>query len=655
MSRSRAATIAFLAGLAVMVLELCAVRLEAPHFGDSAYVWTNVIGVILVALAGGAVLGGRLADRGAPPRSLGLVLVGAAALTALAPFLARAVGGWLVPQELPLEAAMPALVRGSLVATLLLFAPPVFLLGSVSPWLVSLTSRASVGGVGRAAGAISAAATLGSLVGTFAATHFAIPHFGSRTTVLACAAILAIAGALALGRATPAALGAVALAASTILPVPARPAGPNETLLAETESAYQFLQVVRTQDGAVPVTALKINEGLDSFHSLARADGPFTGGAYYDYHVVTPWLARAGTARRGPVHVLSLGSACGTFDRLFAAVHQGCKVDEVEIDAAVSALGDAHFGGKTSAGRRYDGLDARVFANRAAGSYDVVLVDAYARQIYVPAHVVSIEFFAAAARLLDEGGVVSVNLGGTSFDDPVVATVGRTLARVFGSAGALRIPASRNFLLVARKGLPLDREMLARVTDADPRCAPALLAWQKDGSWRAWRDDPAAGVLVDGWPLLDVLQDEVLRKRAERTTLLPAVPGGRGVAELESQVAAALTSGAFEEAKALLGTAGSWSAYLRYLAGDVRWQLHDPEGARLEYEEARRLDAKVVPAETLDTRIRGATELAAPLVHAASVGSRNGWLALAVGSALVGLCGWLVARQKMSSTPATWS
>ena len=138
MSRSRAAMVAFLAGLAVMVLELCAVRLEAPHFGDSAYVWTNVIGVILAALAGGAVLGGRLADRNAPPRALGGVLLGAAALVALAPFLSRGLGGWLVPQDLPLEAAMPALVRGSLVATLLLFAPPVFLIGSVSPWLVRL-------------------------------------------------------------------------------------------------------------------------------------------------------------------------------------------------------------------------------------------------------------------------------------------------------------------------------------------------------------------------------------------------------------------------------------------------------------------------------------------------------------------------------------
>ena len=54
MKRSRAGLVAGLAGFAVMSLELTAVRLLAPYFGDSAYVWTNVIGVILVALAAGA-------------------------------------------------------------------------------------------------------------------------------------------------------------------------------------------------------------------------------------------------------------------------------------------------------------------------------------------------------------------------------------------------------------------------------------------------------------------------------------------------------------------------------------------------------------------------------------------------------------------------
>src|SRR5690606_31460313 len=137
MRAPRAAAVAFLLGFAMMALELTAVRLLAPYFGDSAYVWTNVIGVMLVALAAGAWLGGATAGRPDAQRWLGIALLCAAVLAALAPWCARPLGGWLVPQDLPLEAATAALVRGSLFATLVLFAPPVLLLGCAGPMLVA--------------------------------------------------------------------------------------------------------------------------------------------------------------------------------------------------------------------------------------------------------------------------------------------------------------------------------------------------------------------------------------------------------------------------------------------------------------------------------------------------------------------------------------
>ena len=92
-----------------------------------------------------------------------------------------------------------------------------------------------------------------------------------------------------------------------------------------------------------------------------------------------------------------------------------------------------------------------------------------------------------------------------------------------------------------------------------------------------------------------------------------------------------------------------------FLAGDVRWQLHDPEGARLEYAEAKRLDPDVVATAVLEERLHGSGQLAAPLLRAAGVAARNGWLAFA-SAFLLGLLGWTeLVRQKMSSTPDTWS
>ncbi|MCL2002040.1 fused MFS/spermidine synthase, partial [Candidatus Saccharibacteria bacterium] len=56
-------TVAFVAGFVLMTFELVAARLLAPTIGTSIFVWTNVLGVIMAALALGYWLGGRLADK----------------------------------------------------------------------------------------------------------------------------------------------------------------------------------------------------------------------------------------------------------------------------------------------------------------------------------------------------------------------------------------------------------------------------------------------------------------------------------------------------------------------------------------------------------------------------------------------------------------
>ena len=174
----------FAAGVATLGAEIAAQRLVAPAFGASTVVWANTIGVVLIALSVGYWVGGRLADRRPRLRALSLVALLGAALVALVPLLA-------VPLLGGTEDALGEL-PGSLLALLVLVAPPVLVLGAVSPWAIRLRVG-SVAGAGDAAGRVYALSTAGGLVGTFASALALIPLVGTRWTFLACAALLALA------------------------------------------------------------------------------------------------------------------------------------------------------------------------------------------------------------------------------------------------------------------------------------------------------------------------------------------------------------------------------------------------------------------------------------------------------------------------------
>jgi spermidine synthase len=603
---TRVAAASGLTGLAVMGLELTAVRLLAPHFGDSAYVWTNVIGAILVALAAGAWFGGRLAER-AEGSPLSFMLMLAALWTATVPLATGPLGSWLMPQQVPLDQAMPALEWGSLAATLLLFAAPVFLLGMVGPGLITRAVRAGIP-IGRAAGAVSAMGTLGSLLGTFLATHWSVPMLGSRWTVWLCGGLMALA-ALTLGaQRRPSATAGLVLC--LLLPtwtpqISLRPPASPTQLIEECESAYQFLQVVRTDGiGSAPArTELKINEGLDSFHSLALAGRCLTSTsestpeAYYDYHALLPLLLEL-EAGAPPISALSIGDAAGTFRRIYAGVHETARMDGVEIDPKAVELGERHFSGERAPGRVLTGVDGRAFLTATAGSWDVIHVDAYSHQVYIPAHLASREFFLTARERLRDGGLLACNVGGIRPDDPVVSAIASTMADVFGWCRALRIPRARNYLLVTGRGNPFDPTTLAeraalpsRLQGADRLVWQAILQHAADPTnWHTWSAGDGGMVLCDDRPLLDVLLRESYVGRAAGYAELTPSTGNLDPAAAEVQAYEAWQSQDHIAVLHAVAESERATPFLRYLAGGAQWSLRRLEAAKAEYQAALSLE-----------------------------------------------------------------
>jgi len=446
-----------------MVVELAAARMLTPWFGQTVFVWTNVIGVILASIAAGNFVGGRLADRAASLKPLFLLLAAAGLLSLSAPWLVRWTAGAFLGDGMHLEEALSLLVKGSFCTTVIVFAPPVFLLGMILPFVIKAAAE-NCGAVGRASGTIYAASTFGSIFGTFLTTYCLVETLGSRGTFYAAGLFLiAIAGAGILffnrkeGKWGGAAL--LLLAGSLVFFSPESGIhsqeikdGQETSIVWEKESRYQYITVVEDEEKAGTLY-LRVNEGLDSFQSIYVKDEVLTGGQYYDYFSLLPVLAGRETAG----DVLIIGLAAGTIARQYAHFFGGSgdlKIDGVEIDPLV-----------VEAGRRfmdlslaepylmiYSDVDGRIFLDAVKKQYDVIVADAYSQKIHIPFHLATEEFFQAVFDRLKPGGVLGLNVSGFNRSDPVVAAVANTAARVFGTTSLARVPLGRNYMLYAVKG-----------------------------------------------------------------------------------------------------------------------------------------------------------------------------------------------------------
>src|SRR3954452_15273727 len=128
-------TLVFAGGFASIGVELTASRLVAPYFGSSTFIWASLIGVTLAFLSLGYFLGGRLADRRPEPAVFYAVAAVAAVAMGAIPFLARPL---LLGSLQAFSQLNAGAFYGTLAATLLLLAPPITLLGFISPFAIRL-------------------------------------------------------------------------------------------------------------------------------------------------------------------------------------------------------------------------------------------------------------------------------------------------------------------------------------------------------------------------------------------------------------------------------------------------------------------------------------------------------------------------------------
>jgi len=446
----------FVAGMTTLAVEMAGARLLAPWFGDSLPIWASLIGLILVYLSLGYWLGGRLADRSPHPATLYRLCVWAAFLIGLIPMASRPV---LRLASIGFAGLDLGLLAGSLAAVLLLFAAPVTLLGCVSPFAIRLMLLDLRHG-GVTAGRIYALSTLGSIIGTFLPVLVTIPNLGTRRTFYLFALLLLLTAwvglLLTIGRrALPYLLLLIALVSlawatgggwgrgnpcgrpgqaqggqAQGLPLRGICGGvikPDEELIYETESAYNYIQVLRWGAGV----RLKLNEGY-GVQSVYNPEGELSDGIW-DYFLIVPFFNPSPYDESRVRSLCLIGLAGGTISKLYSRAYGPILIDGVELDPAIIAVGRRYFA-MNEPNLNVVTQDGRAFLARlpAGQRYDVIAVDAF-RPPYIPFHLATREFFELCRAHLSERGVVAINAIRVRDDERMVQALASTMKAVFPS------------------------------------------------------------------------------------------------------------------------------------------------------------------------------------------------------------------------------
>jgi predicted membrane-bound spermidine synthase len=463
----------FTAGMTSLAVELLASRLLGNVFGTSNLVWANIIGLILVYLTAGYFIGGRWADRSPNPGTFYSLMVWAAFTACLVPLVAQPVLRFAAKAVENFDAAV---MGGSFLSVLVLFAVPVTLLGCVSPFAIRLALTDSRH-AGQVSGRMYAISTLGSIVGTFAPTLWLVPSIGTLRSFLLFGGLLMLIAFIGLwfaDRRRALLLLWMPLVIAVLAGFGlAGPIKPTAGLITERESAYNFIQVVQRDD----TRYLLLNEG-QGIHSMYNPNQLETFGTW-DYFLAAPYF---NDPPHAPSQVTSLGLvglAAGTIARQYTAAYGPLPIDGIEIDPGIVDVGRRYFD-MNEPNLNVIVQDGRWAMAHSTRRYSVVGVDAY-RLPYIPWNLTTKEFFQDVRAHLTGDGVLVINVGRTFTDRRLIEAMAGTLEAVFPSVYVVDIPGTFNSILYATVR-PTQAGNLAANLALMPAATPAVL---RDSTARA--------------------------------------------------------------------------------------------------------------------------------------------------------------------------
>ncbi len=391
--------VVFLTGACVLILEIVATRVLAPYFGNTIYSVSSVISVVLAALSVGYWFGGRLADR-FPSRTLFFGIIALSGLLVLFMQFAQVLLLGEFGYKLPLAS-------GPLIMSVVLFFVPSFVLGTLSPFAVTLLQKESKGqGVGTTAGQIFFFSTLGSIAGSLSAGFVLIPHFGVSAILVGVGLVLFLLGMLPVvyfGIEKKFTVAVTVLAAGLLLvAASSSPVAENEVYA--RDGVYERIVITDGTYRGRPARFLRQDTSSSAAMYLDSDELVYDYTKFYALHnVFVPEVKRA----------LAIGGGAYSIPKALLIELSDVQVDVSEIEPSLVELSKTYFRLPDDPRLTHYIKDGRRMLRDAPYQYDLIFSDVYQSMYSIPAHFTTKEFMELARDKLTEYGIFMANLIGS--------------------------------------------------------------------------------------------------------------------------------------------------------------------------------------------------------------------------------------------------
>ena len=404
----------FVTGAAVLIIEIVAMRILSPYYGNTIYTTSSVIGTVLAALSLGYYIGGRLSDK--YPRYhffYGIIFI-----SGLSIFFLR----FLYNTILPYFSLLFSITIGSLIFSILIFFLPSFLMGTLSPFAIKLYKKdQGQERIGSQSGEVFFWSTLGSIAGSLLSGFVFIPYFGIDVIVATTGIILSIWGLCGFLLCRPKNLDnkntgetqwnqnqkiltvVILFFLFEVLflwfTIPQK----QSEVLYEKDGIYEKVKITEGIWNARPARFLFQDKSHSAAMYLDSDELLYNYTKYYElYKLINPKATKA----------FLIGGGAYSIPKALLKDSPNMQVDVSEIEPELFSLAQKYFNLQENVRLANYTEDGRRFLSRNQKKYDIIVSDVYYSFFSVPIHLTTKEFFELAKSRLGPEGVFIGNFAG---------------------------------------------------------------------------------------------------------------------------------------------------------------------------------------------------------------------------------------------------